>query len=90
MRPNDNIQGRQKPYSFERLSPEQVQAGLDEFGLSILDYCRITGTGPKTVRKWLDGEDDAPHQVAANFAMWRVPGALDAARAEAEQREIRT
>jgi hypothetical protein len=88
LRPDQDIQGRHKPYSFSRLSAGEVQAGLDEFGLSVLEYCWITGTGPKTVKKWLDGEDEPPHQVAANFAMWRVPGALDAARAEADKKRI--
>ena len=86
MRPQNTQQGRHKPYSFERLSPDEVQAGLDEFGLSVLDYCRLTGTGPKTVKKWIDGEDEPPHQVAHNFAVWRVPGALAAAWKEAESR----
>lgn len=77
-----------KPYRFTRLSPAEVSAGLDEFQMSVGDYCRVTGTGPKTVQKWLDGEEEPPHQVAANFATWRVPGALKAAIDEAEKRRV--
>lgn len=75
-------------FNHRRLSPAEVSAGLDEFGLSARDYAWLTGVGFNTVQKWLDGVDEPPHQVAANFAMWREPGALDAARAEAEKREI--
>jgi DNA-binding transcriptional regulator YiaG len=73
-------------FKHKRLSPAEVSAGLAEFGLTIRDYARLTGVGFNTVQKWLDGVDEPPHQVALNFALWRLPGALEKAWQESESR----
>ena len=77
-----------KPYKFKRMTSAEFSAALDEFEIGVGKFCRLTGAGPQTVQKWLDGVEEPPHWVAMAFACWRVPQALPAARDEAEARLI--
>ena len=75
-----------RPPKTKRLTGGEFAAALDTHDLSQREFCRITGASGKKVMQWADGSEDIPPWVAVFFAMAAVPGALDAARREAESR----
>lgn len=72
------------PRAENRMSPAQFSKGLDDNGLTMREFCRITGTGPKTAQRWLDDEKDIPPWVPVTLALLTLPGALTMARTVAQ------
>jgi hypothetical protein len=47
-------------YVYERLSPAQLSAGLNEADVTLHQFCRLTGADPRRVERWLSGEQADP------------------------------
>ncbi len=70
-------------YGYDRMTPDDLRASLDHFGMDADEFARLSGLGaPKRVRLWLDGDgSDIPHGARLLFATWyKFPGALELAR----------
>ena len=68
------------------MSPQAFSAALVELGLSMRQWCRLTGMDPRRAERTLAGDDQAPvpHWVPALLAALSTPGAMDRARQFAE------
>lgn len=67
-----------------RMTPEQFSQALNQLGLTVREFCRIFGTGVKTVERWLADEKDIPGWVPVSLALMTMPGAPDLARSVAQ------
>ena len=47
-------------YTYQALTPAQLSEGLNETGLTVRQFCRITGSDPRRVERWLTGEQPNP------------------------------
>lgn len=47
-------------YTYDKLTPEQLSAGLNEANVSLHQFCRLTGSDPRRVERWLAGQEDGP------------------------------
>lgn len=72
------------PRAENRMMPAQFSKALDDLSLSMREFCRITGTNPKTAERWLGDEKDIPQWVPVTLALMTMPGALPIARAVAQ------
>lgn len=75
---------RQYPRAENRMLPAQFSKALDDLDLTMREFCRITGTGTKTVERWLSDEKDIPQWVPVTLALLTMPGALQMARTVAQ------
>jgi hypothetical protein len=44
-------------YTYQSLTGRQLSAGLDEVGLTLRQFCRITGSDERRVQRWISGEE---------------------------------
>lgn len=70
----------QYPRAENRMLPAQFSKALQDLGLTMREFCRITGTNWKTAERWLSDEKDIPQWVPVFLAMLTLPGALEMAR----------
>lgn len=73
-----------RQYDHVRLTPAELSAGLDQAGLSIADFERLTGANRKTVMCWLRPASDPKHidppfWVSSWLALYLLPGARSCA-----------
>lgn len=47
-------------YTYDRLTPSQLSAGLNEAKITLHQFCRLSGSDPRRVQRWLDGTEDGP------------------------------
>jgi uncharacterized protein (DUF488 family) len=58
------------------MTPAMLSAGLDETGLSMRQFARLTGAREDRVQKWLEGKEDIPPFVYCVLTMATIPAAL--------------
>lgn len=75
---------KEYPRAEHRMMPAQLSKALDDLGLTMREFCRVTGTGTKTVERWLTDEKDIPQWVPVTLALLTLPGALQIARTVAQ------
>ncbi|WP_147707824.1 hypothetical protein [Microvirga massiliensis] len=76
-------------YQYERITARQLSDAFNDVGIKSVDqFCRISGAGERTVRRWLDGSENIPHYVAVLCTLLTMPGAMQEARAVSEARLI--
>jgi NADPH-dependent ferric siderophore reductase len=66
-------------YEYEIMTAQQLSDGLNAVGLTMREFCRISGVRPDKAERWLNGEE-------TNIAPW--VGALLGAMTVPEAREI--
>lgn len=60
------------------MTPAQFQAAIDQLGLSQQAVARLWGVNPRTVRRWVAGDQDVPEWAAYAFAGMLSGGRLRA------------
>jgi hypothetical protein len=74
-------------YQYERITARQLSGAFNSLGIKSVDqFCRLSGVGELTVRRWLDGAEDIPHYVVVLATLLDMPGAMQKARAVTEAR----
>lgn len=68
-------------YSYDRMTPEQFSAALNQLHLTMRQFCRLSGKSEAKAERWLSGDEDIPHDVTVMLTMATVPDALERARA---------
>lgn len=56
------------------MTPAELRAALDRLGLSQSGAARLWGMNPRTVRRWLAGEQDIPAWVPFALAGTKMDG----------------
>lgn len=85
----DSIVAR-KRFEYVRMTGEEFTADLEEIGMSVKTFARLTGSIAERVQKWADGAEDVPTWVPVLTAIFKnVDGAVIEARQEAAERIIR-
>lgn len=81
--------GHGKRYKFNPMEGAQISEELRALGLSVTEVSRLTGVNPDRLVKWINGDEPNPPQLFASWlAAMAVPGALEAARASADELRI--
>ena len=85
----DSVVAR-KRFEYVRMTANELSADLEEIGMTVSSFARITGTIAERVQRWADGGEDIPTWVPIMTAIMKnVPGAIPEARQEAAERIIR-
>jgi hypothetical protein len=72
-------------YTYQSLTGRQLSAGLDEVGITLRQFCRITGSDERRVQRWISGEEPTiPMWVGSLLAALTVPAAMDRVKAYAD------
>lgn len=66
-------------FEYDTLTAPAFRQKLDRLGMDGHAFARLTGTGPRTVQRWLAG-DDIPHWVSVMLALLELPQSLGTAR----------
>ncbi|WP_048710422.1 hypothetical protein [Microvirga massiliensis] len=74
-------------YQYERITARQLSSAFNSLGIESVDqFCRLSGVGERTVRRWLEGAEDIPHYVVVLVTLLDMPGAMQKACAVTEAR----
>lgn len=68
-------------YTYQRMTPEQLSAALDQLKLTKWQFIRLSGLSHQKVERMLTGEADIPHETAVLLSVLTLPGAMDRALA---------
>ncbi len=71
---------------YTRMTPSDLSDDLKELGITLAEFCTITGHRYDRVLKWLkegDGGEDIPPHIPVLMALLKLPGAIDVAREQA-------
>lgn len=72
---------------LRRLSHDELIDGLIAADVSTAEFIRITGANPRTVERWLAGDEDIPAWVGPMVALLRIKGIPDLALLAAKELE---
>jgi|GEM_PF-6759092 hypothetical protein len=53
-----------KRFKYDSMTGQQLRTALDGLDMPYMEFCRLTGANERTVKKWLDGEQDIPTWVS--------------------------
>ncbi len=76
---NARTKSRRK-HGYERISGSHLSEALHDLGVTPTEFGILYGTTVERVLTWIDNAEDIPHPVRVMLEMFRVPGALEAAR----------
>jgi DNA-binding transcriptional regulator YiaG len=62
------------------MSPEMLELALEETGLPVQEFARISGYRADLIRAWLHGEKEIPHTAFVLLSMLTLPGAVERAK----------
>lgn len=79
---------------FYRMAPGEIEVALERLDLSNAAFCYLTGTNPKTLRRWLMPDDqpnalEPPFWVTSWLTAAALPGVLDHLRRVADANLVR-
>jgi transcriptional regulator with XRE-family HTH domain len=63
------------------MTAEQFSAALDQMGLTMRQFVRLSGASERKVEQWLSGDEDIPHHVLVLCSLLTLPGAMEMAKA---------
>lgn len=69
-----------RKHGYGRLSGADLSEALADLGITPTEFGILYGTTVERVLTWIDNAEDIPHPVRVMLEMFRIPGALDAAR----------
>lgn len=70
-----------KRFEYDRMTASDLQQTLDDIGMTHLAFARIYGIAPRTIDRWLSGDNDIPPYVFVTLRILEnVPGAIRVAR----------
>lgn len=67
-------------FEYAPMHRDQFRSALRGLDMDAFAFARLTGTGPRTIQRWLSGEKDIPHWVPLLIAVLGLPKALGTAR----------
>ena len=56
----------------DRMTSEAFRAALHDIGYGVREFAAFTGANPRTVRRWIDGEQDISPWVIPFMAMVKM------------------
>jgi hypothetical protein len=72
-------------YTYQSLTGRQLSDGLDEVGLTLRQFCRISGADERRVQRWISGQEpDIPMWVGSLLTALTVPAAMARVKAYAD------
>lgn len=54
-----------KRYGFKPINGREMSSMLNACDLSMMQFCRTTGSDERRVQRWLDGQEDIPMWVGS-------------------------
>ena len=67
-------------FQYDCLTGAALRDHLRRLNLDTYAFARLTGTGPRTIQRWLADEKDIPHWVPLMLTLLELPQALGTAR----------
>lgn len=69
-------------YKYKHMSAAEFARNLDETGMTLSQFCRVSGSDYDTVREGMLQARDVPipHHIRILFALMALPGGLSVAR----------
>ena len=66
-----------KRFEYKKMTAAELEADLNQIGMPVKAFARISGSSADRVRTWVSGEEDIPTWVPVFTAMLKnVPGAI--------------
>lgn len=67
-------------HKYQRMNPEEFSDALTMIGISIGQFCRITGADRRRVERWLSEEFEIPYHITLICELLKLPGNIEEAR----------
>lgn len=70
-----------KRYKYDAMNAQDFRIALNGLDMPYMEFCRLTGANERTVKKWLDAEQDIPQWASMVLHLFKnSPDSIDDAR----------